>query len=164
MSNDKSAISADDFDQWAQHIAAQIRRARAKERKGRATLLRETEWGAAAYNFFQYIDVLERKKLFVELEKHLGRARGARPSRSGLVMRLVERTNGQGHLLSPTRRSRLSAQLEIARKMQVDPDLILGFLCEIGGQRDVKSVRYDDTKRKALRGYRKRHRRPKTNP
>jgi len=154
MRKNKAPPPVEEFDRWAKRIVRKVLVARSAEKDGNALLLLESEWGATAYYVYEYVCKLEREGLFEDLEQHLGLTRGPRPSRSGLVMRLVNRASPQSELLSASKRSRLAASLEIAREFGVNPKLVLGFLSEIGSQKAVAQVRIENVSLARLSSYR----------
>lgn len=106
---------------------------------------------------YEYVDKLECADLFEDLRTFLGPSPGPRPSRTGLVLRLMEKVypGTEPYLLSPSRRSRLSDALELARGFEVEAKLILGFFSELGTQEGVAEIRADNSKLDLLDGYRK---------
>ena len=146
-----------EFDRWGSRISSKILAARKADAAGRARLLRESEWGATAFHVYGYVHQLEREQLFDELKQHLGRSSGPAPSESGLVLRLVNKARPRNELLSPSQRSRQAAALELARKLNIEPALILGFLCEIRSQKVVARMKPDSSKLVQFRSYQKNH-------
>lgn len=144
-----------DFAAWAAIIEKRIRAARLAENKRTALLVRETAWGTAADCVFRYTVLIDEAQLWGELDRHLGRSPGPAPSRPGMVMRLVERHCGRRGVLSASQRSRLAESLELARTCGVDPALVVGFLCEIGGQRAVSNFLSKPSKLEQLAAYRR---------
>lgn len=109
----------------------------------------------AADCVFRYTVLIDEAQLWRELDRHLGRSPGPAPSRPGMVMRLVERHCGHRGVLSASQRSRLAESLELARTCGVDPALVVGFLCEIGGQRAVSNFLSKPSKLEQLAAYRR---------
>lgn len=115
-----------------------IANARKRERERRSVPPRETEYGALRVGVYDYLFRLKKAKLLPKLEAHIALTRftrGPNVGAAGSVLRLIA-LDRSAHLTAP-RRSRVARELDFALRQNIDPELILGFLYEIGSQTDV---------------------------
>lgn len=136
-----------DFEGWAADIRASHAKALATEKaissgKSKERLRpAQTSSGVLSMRCYHYYRRLKQQKRLLALAEHLekdGSGRWLRHKRQGTanVLRLLEEP-GAGEILTPSRRARMTIELDFADRYDINPKLLLGFLYEAGAHQAI---------------------------
>lgn len=117
-----------------------------------------TLYGALRFHCYGYLLALSDAGLLVQLCDSVAVTTGPRRSPALVLLRLLEPTKGQ--LLSPSHRSRVAAELELALRHDIDPKTVLGFLYEVGNQTMILDAHSRNITPAAVERYRREFRDP----
>ena len=123
-----------DFEFWRKHIRRAIFTGRWADKKRDLPALLRSEWGATRFHIYQYYSALVEAGRFDDLLAFVGPRRGPRGEKVGHLLRLINRPKP---LWDASTISRMSKELELALRYDIDPNLVLGFLAEVGNQQQI---------------------------
>ena len=146
----KTPDALTNFDDWGRYLRKRILKARKREQQVSSVPLIQTEWGASRYYLYEYYRSLDQANLVDSLIEKLGPRRGPRGERAGHLLRLVEKPKPFLHV---SKKSRLARDLEFALSYDINPKLVLGFLCEVGSQKAIQDSFHHDIHHEAAERY-----------
>ena len=121
----------------------------------------QTEWGATRFHVYRYYRKLDEAGFYDDLVAFVGPRRGPKGERVGNLLRLI---NQPKTLWDASTTSRISKELELALRHDINPKLVLGFLSEVGNQQRIIRCYEEEIRPEAVDRYTLKWRPDKASP